>query len=144
MTADAALPLRELRVDGSASENNLLMQLQSDLLGTRVIRPTVTETTALGAAYLAGLAVGVWKNKRDIARQWKAARQFKPAMKPNIRDALIVIGIKPWHGPNFNDLRLLFRVESQTAHDRMATWPKRNSCIRTVTIVNCSPTERWR
>ena len=90
MTADAALPLRELRVDGGASENNLLMQLQSDLLGTRVIRPTVTETTALGAAYLAGLAVGVWKNKRDIARQWKAARQFKPAMKPNTRDALIV------------------------------------------------------
>ena len=90
MTADAALPLRELRVDGGASENNLLMQLQSDLLGTRVIRPTVTETTALGAAYLAGLAVGVWKNKRDIARQWNAARQFKPAMKPNIRDALIV------------------------------------------------------
>lgn len=90
MTADAALPLRELRVDGCASENNLLMQLQSDLLGTRVIRPTVTETTALAAAYLAGLAVGVWKNKRDIAIQWKAARQFKPAMKPNIRDALIV------------------------------------------------------
>ena len=90
MTADAALPLRELRVDGGASENNLLMQLQSDLLGTRVIRPTVTETTALGAAYLAGLAVGVWKNKRDIASQWKAARQFKPAMKPNTRDALIV------------------------------------------------------
>tara|TARA_B100000609_G_scaffold69360_1_gene55131 strand:+ start:484 stop:1968 length:1485 start_codon:yes stop_codon:yes gene_type:complete len=90
MTADAALPLRELRVDGGASENNLLMQLQSDLLGTRVIRPTVTETTALGAAYLAGLAVGVWKNKRDIARQWNAARQFKPAMKPNTRDALIV------------------------------------------------------
>ena len=90
MTADAALPLRELRVDGGASENNLLMQLQSDLLGTRVIRPTVTETTALGAAYLAGLAVGVWKNKRDIASQWKAARQFKPAMKTNTRDALIV------------------------------------------------------
>ena len=89
MTADAALPLRELRVDGGASENNLLMQMQSDLLGTRVIRPTVTETTALGAAYLAGLAVGVWKNKRDIARQWKAARQFKPAMKPAIRKSML-------------------------------------------------------
>ena len=89
MTADATLPLRELRVDGGASENNLLMQMQSDLLGTRVIRPTVTETTALGAAYLAGLAVGVWKNKRDIATQWKAARQFKPAMKPAIRKSML-------------------------------------------------------
>lgn len=89
MTADAALPLRELRVDGGASENNLLMQMQSDLLGTRVIRPTVTETTALGAAYLAGLAVGVWKNKRDIATQWKAARQFKPAMKPATRNSML-------------------------------------------------------
>ena len=89
MTADAALPLRELRVDGGASENNLLMQLQSDLLGTRVIRPTITETTALGSAYLAGLAVGVWKNKRDIATQWKAARQFKPTMKPATRNSML-------------------------------------------------------
>jgi len=89
MTSDAAIPLRELRVDGGASENNLLMQLQSDLLDTRVIRPTVTETTALGAAYLAGLAVGVWKNKREIAAQWKAAKQFKPTIKPSIRKKML-------------------------------------------------------
>ena len=65
------------------------MQLQSDLLDTRVIRPTVTETTALGAAYLAGLAVGVWKNKREIAAQWKAAKQFKPTIKPSIRKKML-------------------------------------------------------
>lgn len=89
MAIDAALPLRELRVDGGASENNLLMQLQSDLLGTRVIRPVITETTALGAAYLAGLAVGIWKNKRDIANQWNADRNFKPAITTKTRSKML-------------------------------------------------------
>ena len=81
MAADAGVALRELRVDGGASENNLLMQFQADLLGKRVIRPTITETTALGAAYLAGLAVDVWPNRSAIRKHWKASRTFNPAMK---------------------------------------------------------------
>ena len=82
MEADAKIRLKELRVDGGASANNLLMQFQSDLLGVPVVRPKVTETTALGAAYLAGLAVGLWKDRRQIAAQWQADRRFKPTMKP--------------------------------------------------------------
>ena len=82
MEADAGVRLKELRVDGGASANNLLMQFQSDLLNVTVIRPRVTETTALGAAYLAGLAVGYWDSKSDIAQQWQQARRFTPKMKP--------------------------------------------------------------
>ena len=82
MEADAKIKLKELRVDGGASANNLLMQLQADLLGVPVVRPRVSETTALGAAYLAGLAVGYWKNQADIARQWQADKRFTPKMKP--------------------------------------------------------------
>ena len=89
MEADAGVRLKELRVDGGASANNLLMQLQSDLLNVPVIRPRVTETTALGAAYLAGLAVGYWKSKKDIATQWKPDRRFKPQMKPAARRRLL-------------------------------------------------------
>jgi glycerol kinase len=85
MEADAGIKLKELRVDGGASANDLLMQLQADLLNVPVIRPRVAETTALGAAYLAGLAVGFWKNQADIARQWQVDKRFKPAMKPAIR-----------------------------------------------------------
>ena len=81
MEADAKIGLKELRVDGGASANNLLMQLQADLLGVPVIRPKVAETTALGAAYLAGLAVGYWKSQADIARQWQVDQRFTPAMK---------------------------------------------------------------
>jgi glycerol kinase len=81
MEADAGIKLKELRVDGGASANDLLMQLQADLLGVPVVRPRVAETTALGAAYLAGLAVGYWKNQADIARQWQADKRFTPAMK---------------------------------------------------------------
>ena len=81
MEADARIRLRELRVDGGASANDLLMQLQADLLNVPVIRPKVAETTALGAAYLAGLAVGFWKSEADIARQWQVDQRFKPAMK---------------------------------------------------------------
>lgn len=80
MEKDAGLKLKELRVDGGASLNNLLMQFQSDLLGVPVLRPKVSETTALGAAYLAGLAVGYWKNKEDIAVQWQVDSQFDPKM----------------------------------------------------------------
>jgi glycerol kinase len=81
MQADAGIKLKELRVDGGASANNLLMQLQADLLGVPVVRPKVAETTALGAAYLAGLAVGYWKSEADIARQWQVDTKFTPAMK---------------------------------------------------------------
>ena len=85
MQADAGIKLKELRVDGGASANNLLMQLQADLLGVPVVRPKVAETTALGAAYLAGLAVGYWKSQADIARQWQVDKKFTPAMKPAAR-----------------------------------------------------------
>jgi glycerol kinase len=81
MEADAGLKLKELRVDGGASANDLLMQLQADLLNVPVVRPKVAETTALGAAYLAGLAVGFWKSQTDIARQWQVDKRFTPAMK---------------------------------------------------------------
>src|SRR3954453_6297464 len=88
MEADAGIKLKELRVDGGASANDLLMQLQADLLNVPVIRPKVAETTALGAAYLAGLAVGFWKNQADIARQWQVDKRFKPAMKSAARDKI--------------------------------------------------------
>jgi glycerol kinase len=88
MEADAGIKLRELRVDGGASANDLLMQLQADLLNVPVVRPKVAETTALGAAYLAGLAVGYWKDQADIARQWQVDKRFTSAMKPAARSAI--------------------------------------------------------
>ncbi len=81
MQKDAGLELKELRVDGGAAANDPLMQFQADLLGVPVVRPKVLETTALGAAYLAGLATGVWESVGDIARHWKAGRRFEPRMK---------------------------------------------------------------
>jgi len=80
MAADAGVTLTELRVDGGAAANNTLMQFQADLLGVPVVRPAVTETTALGAAYLAGLAVGYWSSLDAITGQWKVDRRFEPAM----------------------------------------------------------------
>jgi glycerol kinase len=88
MEADAGIKLKELRVDGGASVNDLLMQLQADLLNVPVVRPKVAETTALGAAYLAGLAVGFWKNQADIARQWQVDKRFKPVMKTAARSKI--------------------------------------------------------
>ncbi|HWB30838.1 MAG TPA: glycerol kinase GlpK [Vicinamibacterales bacterium] len=88
MERDAKIRLKELRVDGGACANNLLMQFQADLLGVPVVRPTVSETTALGAAYLAGLAVGYWKSRAEIAEQWQTDRRFTPTMKPAARRAL--------------------------------------------------------
>ena len=85
MEADAGIKLKELRVDGGASVNNLLMQMQCDLLGVPVVRPKVNETTALGAACLAGLAVGYWKNLADIEKHWQVDRKFKPTMKAAAR-----------------------------------------------------------
>lgn len=80
MEADAGVPIAQLRVDGGATVNDLLMQYQSDILGCEVVRPEVTETTALGAAYLAGLAVGYWADVADIEAQWKADRRFTPSL----------------------------------------------------------------
>ena len=80
MAADCGIPATELRVDGGAAANNTLMQMQADLLGVPVVRPAVTETTALGAAYLAGLAVGYWKDKNDISGNWQLDKSFKPHM----------------------------------------------------------------
>jgi len=85
---DSGIPLAELRVDGGAATNNLLMQFQADLLGVPVVRPAVTETTALGAAYLAGLAVGFWTSPQEIAQQWREERRFEPAMPPSDAAAL--------------------------------------------------------
>ena len=78
MARDLGAPLKELKVDGGASRNNLMMQFQSDILDTQVVRPKITETTALGAAYLAGLAVGYWKNIDEVRSQWKAEHIFEP------------------------------------------------------------------
>jgi glycerol kinase len=89
MEADAGLPLTELRVDGGASVNNGLMQFQCDLLNVGVVRPRVSETTALGAAYLAGLATGVWKNKDEIASHWDAERRFEPRLSDDKRRQLV-------------------------------------------------------
>ncbi len=80
MQKDAGMTLKELRVDGGAAANNLLMQFQADLLGVPVVRPKVLETTALGAGYLAGLAVGYWKDASDVAANWHVDRRFEPAM----------------------------------------------------------------
>ncbi len=80
MAADCGIPATELRVDGGAAANNTLMQIQADLLGVPVVRPAVTETTALGAAYLAGLGVGFWKSSTELVGQWQVDRRFEPAM----------------------------------------------------------------
>jgi glycerol kinase len=88
MEADAGIKTKELRVDGGASANNLLMQFQADLLSVPVVRPRVTETTALGAAYLAGLATGYWKDRDQIATQWQVDRRFRHTMKPAQRKRL--------------------------------------------------------
>lgn len=80
MQRDAGVPLAELKVDGGASVHDALMQFQADLLQTTVVRPKIQETTALGAAYLAGLAVGYWSDESDVARNWTAERQFMPSM----------------------------------------------------------------
>ncbi|MDR1857739.1 MAG: glycerol kinase GlpK [Desulfovibrio sp.] len=85
MQKDAGVPLATLRVDGGASRNNMLMQCQADLTGVVVERPTVTETTALGAAYLAGLAVGFWESEEQLAAQWKLGRRFEPNMSEDQR-----------------------------------------------------------
>ena len=93
MEEDSNISLKELKVDGGASANNFLMQFQSDILGVEVERPVVIETTALGAAYLAGLAVGYWKDKEEIAQNRRTDRKFTPQKSSEERDKLI----KNWH-----------------------------------------------
>jgi glycerol kinase len=105
MQKDAAIPVAEIRADGGAARNDMLMQFQADLLGVPVLRPKVTETTALGAAYLAGLAVGFWDSKEEIAAQWQCERRFEPAMSADRRAALLarwaraVERAKGWEAP---------------------------------------------
>jgi glycerol kinase len=92
MEADSGLSIKELRVDGGATANNMLMQFQADILGTKVIRPEVTEVTALGAAYLAGLATGFWSSTDDISGQWKIDKSFEPEVAVNAAER-----IKGWN-----------------------------------------------
>jgi glycerol kinase len=88
MEADSGERLRELRVDGGAAVNNFLMQFQADILGRPIVRPVDIETTALGAAYLAGLATGFWKSVDEIESFWRAERRFEPQMDPAVRERL--------------------------------------------------------
>lgn len=86
MEEDSGIRVKALKVDGGAVVNNFLMQFQSDILGVRVDRPQIAETTAMGAAFLAGLAVGFWKDKEEIAEKWKVDRSFAPAMSDELRE----------------------------------------------------------
>ncbi len=88
MEAASGITLAELRADGGAARNDLLLQIQADVLGRPVVRPAITETTALGAAYLAGLAVGLWKSTDEIARHWRVERRFTPELTTAEREAL--------------------------------------------------------
>ena len=93
MERDTGVPLAELKVDGGASRDRFLMQFQADILDKRIRRPVVRETTALGAAYLAGLAVGVWSGREEIRRLWSCDAAFTPDMDPIRRDSLL----RGWH-----------------------------------------------
>lgn len=93
MNADSGVNLTELRVDGGATRNDLLLQFQADILQIPVVRSTTSETTALGAAYLAGLAVGFWLSKIELAQHWRVGRRFEPAMAQSIAKSMIV----QWH-----------------------------------------------
>jgi glycerol kinase len=93
MRVESSLAMPAFKVDGGACQNDLLMQTQADLLGVPVVRPRMIETTALGAAFLAGLAAGVWRGRDEIGRVWRADRTFRPRMKPTDREAMLV----RWH-----------------------------------------------
>ncbi len=100
MERDSNLPIKNLKVDGGASRNNLLMQFQSDILETQVLRPRITETTALGAAYLAGLAVGYWPSIESIQQQW----QLDAGFNPNMAEEEVEKKLKGWHDAVGRDL----------------------------------------
>jgi glycerol kinase len=106
MQADSGIRLAELRVDGGGTRNDLLMQFQADMLGVRVVRPKIIETTALGAAYLAGLGAGYWKGGDEIDAQWQAERIFEPRMARDQAGQLRA----QWH-------RALARAADWAAHD---------------------------
>ena len=93
MAQDAGKPLASLRVDGGACQNDLLMQMQADLLEVPVERPRMIESTALGAAFLAGLATGVWKDRQELRAVHKVAKRFTPKMDPAVRQAMVA----RWH-----------------------------------------------
>lgn len=103
MESDSGIHIKELRVDGGATQNNLLLQFQADILNTSVVRPEVTEITAIGAAYLAGLAVGFWSNIEEIEEQWKINKRFEP--EPGNKENLIkgwyraIQAVKTWAEP---------------------------------------------
>jgi glycerol kinase len=88
MASDAGHALQGLRVDGGAAANDLLMEIQADLLGTEVRRPWMLETTALGAAFLAGLAVGIWSDPAEVSQRWREQGRFVPSIDQNEREAL--------------------------------------------------------
>lgn len=96
MASDCGQKPSELRVDGGASANQFLMQFQADVLGCKVIRPAVIETTALGAALLAGLAVGVWKNMDEIRRVWQVDLSLVPQMSEQERERRWLAGTEPF------------------------------------------------
>ena len=83
ISKDSKIKLKQLRVDGGASVNNLLMQFQADISGAPVVRPKITETTALGAAYFAGLSTGFWAGQNQISEQWESEKVFKPSLGRN-------------------------------------------------------------
>jgi glycerol kinase len=93
MTEDSGIRLASLKIDGGACANNFLMQFQADISDVPVHRPVTIETTSLGAAYLAGLAVGYWKNKEDVLENWQISRSFEPEMTKAIRENLLI----GWH-----------------------------------------------
>ncbi len=105
MQSDTGKKMKELRVDGGMTRSELLMQFQADILGIPVVRPAVTETTALGAAYLAGIAIGYWKSAQDVASQWKVDKKFEPQMKRTVADGLrarweeALLRAKGWEKP---------------------------------------------
>jgi glycerol kinase len=89
MEKDFGKAIAAIKADGGASTNSFLMQFQADILGRRVVLPEVSETTALGAAYLAGIATGFWSGIEDVARNWKRRREYKPAMDENTRNVIL-------------------------------------------------------
>ena len=86
MAADSKVTLTQMRVDGGATANNLLMQIQSDVMGIEVVRPKVIETTALGAAYAAGLAIGIWKSPQDLRNNWHEDQRWSATQSPVLRE----------------------------------------------------------
>jgi glycerol kinase len=102
MESDSGIQLCELRVDGGACRNNLLMQFQADILGVPVVSAQNVETTAMGAAYLAGLGVGYFRSTDEIASQWAPGRSFEPRMSQDQRDTLRSGWSKALHGTKFD------------------------------------------